>query len=164
MRWSSFLGSIFLLEACELNKTLAFMGILMLAVSIIGLAYSFSKTWTINNTGTVHNSGVEIYWYQNLSQPITLIDWGSLSAGASTSKTVYVHNPGNYPIAVSWAVANWNPAGASMYVLLTLPANQTLNGNQTLPAVLDLRIDNGVVGSNMTSYAFDYIVTGAEIP
>ena len=84
-------------------------GLLMIVVGALGLAYAFSKTLVIQNTGHVHNNGIDVYWCDNLTDPVTKIDWGTMTPNSATTKNVWLHNLGNMPILVNWTTANWSP-------------------------------------------------------
>jgi hypothetical protein len=157
---SSFL---FFYRGGKMNKILIkrVSAIILIAASFAALTYAFSRTKTIDNTGNVLNGGVEVYWDLAFTQPVSLIDWGNVTPNTHTVKSFYLYNPGSASVYVTWITQNWNPTQAPTYILVTLPTNGTLAGNQTQTVQIDLFVDPAVNGTTITNFSFNIVVTGS---
>jgi hypothetical protein len=134
---------------------LAMVG-LILTVTTTGLL-SISKT--LDSTGTVTAINVGVYSDSGCTNPMTSIDWGTISPGNSITSTVYVKNTGNSPITLSMTKANWIPTGANGPITVTWnKEGTTLSVGQSVAALLTLTVSSGISG--ITEFSVDIVITG----
>ncbi|MEM2129378.1 MAG: hypothetical protein QXZ70_02145, partial [Candidatus Bathyarchaeia archaeon] len=107
---------------------------------------------------TVKTLGVGVYWDQNCTNTVTLIDWGMIEPGSINNETVYVRNEGNMAANISMATENWNPQNASNYLALNWNYNgQQLNPSEAVQIVLSLAVSSSIQG--IENFSFDVIVS-----
>jgi hypothetical protein len=63
---------------------------------------------TISTRGTVRTRGVEVYWDEVCSNPVSSVDWGIVDPGSQENVTLYVRNEGNAPVVISLDTVNWD--------------------------------------------------------
>jgi len=93
---------------------------------------------------------------------LTDLDWGSLFAGESTTRTFYIKNTGDSSFSMNISATNWNPIEAEEYLQLTWNHdNKTvLSSLNVVPVAFTLYVSPLVSG--ITSYSFDIIVTAIK--
>ncbi|MGB9923352.1 MAG: hypothetical protein ACPLEW_11130 [Pseudothermotoga sp.] len=112
----------------------------------------------INNQGTVKALGVGVYWDQNCTNEVTLIDWGMVEPGSINTVTVYVRNEGNTAANISMTTENWNPSNASNYLTLSWNYNgQQLNPSEVVQITLSLAVSSNVQG--IENFSFDITIS-----
>jgi len=150
-----------------MGKNRTVLGMTLILVGILGSAYALSSQWLIQNNGIVHTRGIEAFWHQNLTLPVTRIDWPTLFPGQTTSVSAWVHNPGNSPILVSMRTENWSPAEASVFIDVQWDREAArLEGRETLQVNFTLHVSQAVVNATVLieHYSFDIWVTAADAP
>jgi len=111
----------------------------------------------VPSRGSVKNTNVGIYWDQALTNPVSSIDWGTLEAGSSINRTVFIRNESNTDATSSMVTSNWNPSEASSYMTLSWDyAGQTLNANQVVQVKLTLSVSASITG--ITDFSFDITI------
>jgi hypothetical protein len=112
----------------------------------------------INNQGTVKALGVGVYWDSNCTNPVSLINWGTVEPGSTNNVTVYVRNEGNTAANISMTTENWNPLNAPNYLTLNWNYNgQQLNPSETVQITLSLNVSSSVQG--IENFSFDIIIS-----
>jgi len=112
---------------------------------------------TIQRVGAVEAIGVGVYWDSNCTNPVSSIDWGTLTPGSAENVMVYVRNEGNGTVALSMKTENWDPSSA--YTYLTLSWNymgQPIGIGEVTKVTLTLSISKQVSG--ITNFRFDIII------
>ena len=118
---------------------------------------------TMANGGTVAVAAINVGVYndQACTQNCTQLNWGTLSPGDETNKTVYVKNHGNVPATLNMTTADWTPANAESYLNLTWNrADHKLEAGASTPAVLILKVSPDV--TNITSFSFHIYISGKD--
>lgn len=132
--------------------------LVMTSALVFGL---LSASTTISNTGNVKTVGVGVYWDSSCSQEVSLIEWGSLDPGETSSVTVYVRNEGSVAVVLSMTTENWDPTLASSYITLDWDRDDyVLSSGESVQAVLTLSVSSSITG--VTSFSFDIVITGTE--
>ena len=132
--------------------------LVMTSALVFGL---LSASTTISNTGNVKTVGVGVYWDSSCSQEVSLIEWGSLDPGETSSVTVYVRNEGSVAVVLSMTTENWDPTLASSYITLDWDRDDyVLSSGESVQAVLTLSVSSSITG--ITSFSFDIVITGTE--
>ena len=138
--------------------------IISLFVSIL---LGFSFYWIFQaphqeqNFFTYAEPGVSfgIYWFDNATSPVTLIDWGYIDIG-SENVTIYVKNEGDTPFYTYVVQENWFPRDLyGRLNLYTVPQTQQIGVDETKNMTIVLSLSQVHVGDgNFTGdtiiYAF----------
>jgi len=129
--------------------------LVMTSALVFGL---LSASTTISNTGNVKTVGVGVYWDSSCSQEVSLIEWGSLDPGETSSVTVYVRNEGTVAVVLRMTTENWDPPEASSYITLSWDySEQTLEPGESIQVTLTLSISSDI--QNVTEFDFDIVIT-----
>jgi len=133
--------------------------ILVLAISLSTTVYGLSShTTKIAGKGTMKAVGVEVYWDNACTSPITSIDWGSsIEPGSKITNVIYMKNTGNVPVTLSLSTNNWSPSSASSKIKLNWDyADQSVNAGQIVKVTLTLSVSSSI---SITSFKFDIAIT-----
>jgi hypothetical protein len=138
-----------------------------IAIAVTGLfltmitAGALVSSQTIPSGGTITAVNVGVYSNSACTTNCTSIDWGTLSPGGSTTKTIYVKNTGTIPVTLSMAPANWSPSNANNYLTVTWNrANYALAAGASVSATLTLTASSSA--GSLTNFSFDVVITGTE--
>jgi len=139
------------------------LALLLIVVGLVSLAYAVTKTLIIHNIGNVYTVGVEAYWDAEKTNRVTDINWGSLYPGNSSTKTLWLYNPGTANVSITKTTNNWNPPEAQNYITLNWnPDVKTLLSGECLQVNLTLTIDTAIADTNITDYSFDIVISATE--
>jgi hypothetical protein len=138
--------------------------LLIIATGVI-LTATTAGVLTVNkaipSTGTISTINVEVYSDSACSQPLSSINWGTLSPGATVTKTVYIKNTGNAQITLSMTTNNWNPTNANGPITIFWDKEgSTLASGQSTAAVITLRVSSSISG--ITSFSCNIVITGTS--
>ncbi len=115
---------------------------------------------TVSNSGSVKTIGVDVFWDQACTNPVTSINWGVIDPGANRNVTIYIRNTGNSPITVTMATSNWNPPEASSHLALTWNyAGQTIAANGVIQVMFTLTVSPDISG--VTNFSFDITIAAS---
>jgi hypothetical protein len=108
---------------------------------------------------TTNTVNLALFSDANASVPLSNVEWGSISAGTTSTKTIYIKNTGNVAETLSLSGAQWNPVSAS--TVLTLSWNKesvSLTAGQVVAATLSLTVaaDPG----DLDSFSLNIVVSG----
>ncbi|MEM2969137.1 MAG: hypothetical protein QXJ76_07555 [Candidatus Bathyarchaeia archaeon] len=137
--------------------------ILLLITTGIILTATTAGVLTVNkalpSTGTVSTINVEVYSDSAGSQPLTSIDWGTISPGATVTRTIYLKNTGSVQMTLSMTTSNWSPTSANGPITIFWDKEgATLAPGQTTSAVITLRVSSSISG--ISSFSVNIVITG----
>lgn len=136
---------------------------LLLIVGLCTLVYAIDKMLIIPNVGNVYTMGIEAYWDEAKTNPVTRIDWGTMYPGESKTNTIYLYNPGNTLIVISKTLSNWNPTDASLYITLTWNPDLASLDPQVLTQInITQTISSTIAETTIDHYSYDIVITGHE--
>lgn len=105
---------------------------------------------------------IDVYADSELTQLISTIEWGSVEAGGSDSKTVYIKNAGDENVTLSLATENWDPAGAAEYMELSWDYDgNTIEPESVVEVTLTLTVDSSITG--IEGFSFDIVIIGSAL-
>ena len=144
------------------QRQLIFILIFILAFSSFFIAYAaVTGMFNVTNTGYVKAIGVQVYFDEACTNEVNSIDWGYLSPGQTSTKTVYVRNNGTVPMILSHIVQNWNPADAKNYITFSWDGeNKVVNASEVVAVNLSLSIAENITG--IESFSFELVIIGTE--
>jgi len=120
---------------------------------------ALTVTKPIPATGTISTINLEAYLDVACSQPVTSIDWGILSPGATVTRTIYLKNTGNVQMSLSMTTNSWSPTNANGPITITWDREgSTLAAGQSIAAVITLRVSSSISG--ITSFSCNIVITG----
>jgi hypothetical protein len=100
-----------------------------------------------------------VYWYANCSEAVDSIDWGTLSAGASRTISMFVRNEGNETCILDVSAGNWEANNASNCASFTCE-QPTIAPGQVVKVDPTLTVFPNASG---VSFNFDLSFTGLSI-
>jgi hypothetical protein len=140
----------------------------VIAVAVTGLFLTMVTAGVLTSSQTVMSQGtvmsavnVGVYTNSQCTTNCTNIDWGTLSPGTSTTRTVYIKNTGSLPVTLSIGATNWVPSTASSYLSLTWNrGNYVLAVGSSVSATLTLTASTSA--GSITNFSFDIVITGTQ--
>lgn len=133
------------------------------AISVLVLLAVATSASTIIQ-GTIRNAQIASQGGVNAVGEITVdlsnIDWGLLNPSDKSIEVVTVTSTANYPQALSYSTANWQPANATEYLTLTWNNTGVLNAGASKHIEFTLTASPA---SPATNFAFNIIITGTQI-
>jgi hypothetical protein len=141
--------------------TLAVAATVLVAVAAVSALAAMSNSKSIQNYGAVKTANVGVYWDGGCTNATSIVQWGSLSPGTSSSVVLYVRNEGNVALRLALTTSNWSSVAASSY--MTLGWNRQghlLNAGSSIQATLTLSVSSSITG--VSSFSFDIIISGTE--
>lgn len=109
--------------------------------------------------GSVSSINLDIYVDAAASESCTGIEWGSLIAGQTVTKTIYLKNTGNTAEVLSMTATGWTPASAGEVLMLTWnKEGASLAAGAVMPATLTLQVpaDPGL----LTAFSLTIVISG----
>ena len=138
-----------------------------IAIAVTGLfltmvtAGVLVSSQTVTSGGTITAVNVGVYTDSACTVNCTSIDWGTLSPGNSTTRTIYVKNTGTAPVTLSMTTTNWVPTNANTYLTLTWNrANYALAAGTSVSATLTLTASASA--GAITTFSFNIVITGTQ--
>ena len=136
----------------------AVAGIIMLT-SVLALIQSNTA---FSNSGAITTVNVGVYQDSGCTQALSTVNWGSLSPGSSSNRTIYVKNTGNAPISLNMTINTWSPSNAANYITLTWNREGTvLNVGNSVATLLVLSVSASITG--ITTFGFNATITGTQV-
>lgn len=130
-------------------------------VAIAAVAGALLVTYTISNTANLHTVGVGVYWDSGFADPVTSIDWGTLSPGSTVDNTIYVRNEGTTPFMLNMTTDNWNPPSALTHITVSWNREgYVLDSGEYVEAILTMTVSPSVSG--FSSFSFDIMIAGTD--
>ena len=145
-----------------LIRRIFFYAILVILSSILvsGVYAAITSNTIIQSSGAIKAIGVSVYWDAATTNEVTAIDWSTLEAGASESKTIYIKNTGNAAVTLFLDTDNWNPSAASQYITLDWNyGGQSIRPDAVVEVVLTLTISQDISG--ITDFSLDITITSS---
>lgn len=104
--------------------------------------------------------GLEIYWNQNLTNPVSNVSWGTLWPGNQKTITLYISNTGNMPLTLNMTTQGWTPQEASNYISVTWTAENTvIPDGGVLQANVTLAVSSSITG--ISDFSLDIVIAGS---
>ena len=115
----------------------------------------------IPSSGSVELLGIEAYWNEACTQPVSEILWGTLEPGESANRTFYIVNTGNTALTLHLRTASWSPAEAETFISLTWDSEGfSLEAGAKRLVNLTLTVSSMIRG--VDSFTFDIILEGVS--
>ncbi|NLE05404.1 MAG: hypothetical protein GX638_11480 [Crenarchaeota archaeon] len=137
---------------------------IVITITTSGVLSAISSFQTVQTGGALTQLqttiNVGVYADSPCTQNATFVDWGTLSPGETTTKTVWIKNLGNSALTLSLTTNNWTPENAQTDIELSWNHQGIiLQANEVLQAVLTLSI-SPTIDPSITSFNFNIQITG----
>lgn len=151
-----------------MNKTISrLIAVIVLTALAFALVYTSYGAITVNknlsSSGSVTvSANLGVYSDSSCTTPLTTINWGSPTPGASVVRTVYIKNTGTgVSLNLGMTPSNWTPSNANTYMTLTWsPTSSTLAPGASTAATLTLTVSSGI--TDITDFSVQINITGAQ--
>ena len=98
----------------------------LIAILIVSIALTVTTSAVLQDQkavpagGKVSSTvGIDVYTNAAATNPCTNIDWGNITQGTQTTKTVYLKNTGNTPETLHMRTSDWTPTTAASLLSLS---------------------------------------------
>jgi hypothetical protein len=130
--------------------------VMLLSLSTLGL---LTISQNISSSGTITTLNVGVFSDSQCTQPLSTINWGSVSPGSTVSQTIYIKNTGDLSLTLSMSTSSWNPTAASDFMAITWNREDAvLDADDSVPAELVLTVDSDITG--VTAFSVNIIISG----
>jgi hypothetical protein len=90
---------------------------------------------------------IDVFWDANCMNPVSSLDWGTLSPGDIENITVFVRNEGESSTVLALNVSDWNPLLAESYISIGWNYSGTaVPPGQVLPISLSMVVNETISG------------------
>ena len=141
--------------------TLAALTLTLTTLAAITVTKDVSSSGTITTVTITTSPNIGVYSDSACTTSLSSINWGSLTAGASTARTVYVKNTGTAAMTLNLGTSNWTPGGANSYITISWNRQGlNLNPGQSTPATLTISVSPSITGITTYSNTITFSGTG----
>ena len=103
---------------------------------------------------------IDVYKDSNCSTVLTLVEWGEIEAGGTSTADIYVKNNGDSSVVLALSSENWNPDEAEDHISLYWDYDgSSLSPGNDVGITLTLDVDAGC--PELDSFSFDIVITGS---
>ncbi len=133
----------------------------MAVASVVLTSGILFESKTINNAGNVNSVGVGVYWEQECTNEVTIVDWEYVEPGSTQNVTIYIKNEGNTPMTLNMTTDSWSPVSAPSYITLEWNREGTqVLAYSTLETILTLQVSSNI--TEISTFNFNLTITGTE--
>lgn len=126
------------------------------APQIFGL---LSSTLSLSSSGSLKTVNIKAYSDSGGTTLLSSINWGTLEAGQTATRTLYLKNEGTTTVTVSMSASGWNPSGASAYISITWNREgATITAGQAVQATITCSVSSGASG--ISTFSVGIVITG----
>ena len=103
---------------------------------------------------------LDVYSEIGCINKISEIEWGSIEAGRSVSKTIYIKNSGSVEVVLSFLTDKWNPVETSRYLTLSWGYDgRPVKIGSVVSIKLTLAVNSSINGVDRFSFDVIFIAT-----
>jgi hypothetical protein len=153
-----------------MKKKLNLIITIIAIISAIALTFYTTATLSTNqntnqnvpSSGSITSVNVSVYNDQPCTQKCQSLNWSTIVAGNSVSKTIYIKNTGGLPITLGMNATNWNPVTAEGPMTMSWNCENTvLQANQSIEATITLNV-SPTIDPSITNFSFNIVITGRQ--
>ena len=148
----------------KLSMSAAIITLVIIATALTLTTFAaISTSKNMPSSGTVITSAnLGVYSNSQCTTPLDSINWGTLTPGENTTKTIYVKNTGDgLSLTLSMAASNWTPAGVNGPITLSWnKENVRLQPGESVAATLTLNVSADIV--DVSGYNVQITITGTN--
>lgn len=143
----------------ELRQRILAIALALLIIMVFTYWFEDSSITRVSGVTTI---GVGVYSGVNCAQPVTSINWGTLSAGSTKNTIVYVRNEAQQLISLTMSTQSWSPSNASSYIRITWDySGQVMNPNSVLKVTLMLSVSSSL--PKISGVSFNLVIAGVGV-
>ena len=168
----------------QLKNKAGFITTLIIIISIVS---SISVTGLLQSTESVGSSGIlvqtlpptppppsqppsppeprveiDVYSDGECTSKLTQVEWGSIEAGGSINRAMYVKNAGDAEVTLSLLTDSWDPAAAEEYMVVSWDYDgEKLRSGEVLEITLTLTVEASI--SMLGEFHFDVVIVGSAL-
>lgn len=145
-------------------KRAYYVGLIAASLLLISIAMPqifglLSSTLSLNSSGSLKTINIKAYSDSGCTTPLTSINWGTVEAGQTVSRTLYLKNEGTATVTVLMSVSGWNPSGASAYINIAWNREgATITVGQVVQATITCSVSSGASG--ISTFSVNIVITG----
>src|SRR5208337_3471920 len=96
------------------------------------------------------------------TQPLSSINWGTLTAGGTSTQTIYIKNTSSgLSLSLSMTTTSWSPTSANGPITITWNQQGTdLQPGASVAAILTLTVSSSI--SDITSFSVQISISGTN--
>jgi hypothetical protein len=144
--------------------TATVIALVIIAIALTLTTYAaISTSQSLPSNGQVTTSAnLEVYSNSACTTPMSSINWGTLTAGANITQTIYIKNTGSgLALTLSMGASNWTPTGANGPITLTWnQAGTRLQPGQSVATTLTLSVSSNI--ADVTNFSVQINITGTN--
>jgi uncharacterized protein YcnI len=148
----------------KLSITASIIALVLIATVLTVTTFAaITTTQNLSSSGSVTTSAnLGVYSNAGCTTPLTTINWGTITPGATITQTIYIKNTGNgLSLALSMGAASWTPAGANGQITLTWDqAGTRITPGQSVAATLTLTVSSSI--ADVTNFSVQINITGTN--
>lgn len=109
------------------HKSAVIIGIAMMLIMVYSVIAQNLDIVQVSSVGEIKtSSNLAVFRDVNLSEEVTLVDWGTITPNNPVTKTLYLYNKGTTSLTLYFYAANWTPAEAENVVNITWNRENTV--------------------------------------
>jgi hypothetical protein len=102
-------------------------------------------------------NSIDVFWDSACMNPVSSIDWGTLSPGDIENITVFVRNEGQHNTVLALNVSDWNPSPAANSLDIGWNYSGTpVPSGRVVPLTLSMVVNSSITG--ITSFGVNVTV------
>jgi hypothetical protein len=115
-----------------------------------------------DSPGLVVSSNLRVYSDSACTQPLTTINWGSISPGGTTAQIMYIKNIETVAaVTLNMTTSNWNPKESNGPIIVTWDREGTiLSPGQSIEAIITLAVSPDI--SNIVNFTVQISIAGTQ--
>ena len=146
----------------SITTVVAALIIIGIALTLISFAAITTST-TMSSSGSVTMSaGLGVYSNSACTTSLSSINWGTLTAGGTTTQTIYVKNiSSGLSLTLNMTTSSWSPASANGPITITWNQQSTdLQPGASVAAILTLTVSSSIV--DITDFSVNIMIGGTN--
>jgi len=146
----------------SITTVVAALIIIGIALTLISFAAITTST-TMSSSGSVTTSaGLGVYSNSACTTSLSSINWGTLTAGGTTTQTIYVKNiSSGLSLTLNMTTSSWSPASANGPITITWNQQSTdLQPGASVAAILTLTVSSSIV--DITDFSVNIMIGGTN--
>ncbi|MGD0203766.1 MAG: hypothetical protein ABSC20_07685 [Candidatus Bathyarchaeia archaeon] len=148
----------------KLSITTAVVTLVIIGIALALTTFAaITTSTTVPATGTVTTSaGLAVYSNSACTTSLSSINWGTLTAGGTTTQTIYVKNTSTgLSLSLNMTTSGWSPASANGPITVTWnPQSTDLQPGASTAATLTLTVSSSI--SDITSFSVNINIGGTN--
>ncbi len=114
-----------------------------------------------SDTRLLSSPGIGLYSDSACTQPLTMLNWGTVAPGDTIYKTIYIQNLFSRGLRLGMSTDNWNPTTINGAITLSWDQEgNRITAGQVVAATLTLQVSSNANG--FTAFSVDITIRGTN--